>query len=154
MNRPTSKQGIDDRTAVSWLISHRHPGDVLISTRFGLPAIWWYGRVSIAGAPEMRSVYEAEHRRQGEDCGLAGVLKNHRRALVYVGFPDMPKGFDELLFAELDKIGAISAYREDAELSRAAVVDLDANAGAPAFVNRKPRPPIDGCVGIRPAVRW
>jgi hypothetical protein len=153
-DRPTSNHGVDDRTAVSWLIGHRQPGDALISTRLGLPAIWWYGRVSIAGVPDMRSVYQVEHRRQGTGCGLAAVLKDHRRVLVYVGFPDMPKGFDELLFAELDRIGAISAYREDAELSRAAVVDLDASGpDAPAFIEREPRPAIGGCVGIRSAVR-
>ena len=82
------------------------------------------------------------------------MLKDYRRVLVYVGFPDMPKGFDELLFAELDRIGAISAYREDAELSRAAVVDLGASGpDAPAFVEREARPTIGGCVGIRSAVR-
>jgi len=154
VDRPTSNHGVDDRTAVSWLIGQRQPGDALISTRLGLPAIWWYGRVSIAGAQEMGSVYQVEYRRQDPGCGLAAVLKDHRRVLVYVGFPDMPKGFDELLFAELDRIGAISAYREDAELSRAAVVDLGASGpDAPAFVDREPRPAIDGCVRIRPAVR-
>jgi len=153
MDRPTSNHGIDDRTAVSWLIGQRQPGDAVISTRLGLPAAWWYGRISIAGVQEMRAVYQVDHRRQGTGCGLAAVLKGHRRVLVYVGFPDMPKGFDELLFAELDRIGTISAYREDAELSRAAVVDLDASGpNAPAFVDRESRPAIGGCVGIRSAV--
>src|SRR6185436_100119 len=102
-----------------------------------------------------RSFYQVDHRRQVSACELAAVLKNHRRVLVYVGFPDMPKGFDELLFAELDRIGGISAYREDAELSRAAVVDLDVSgANAPAFVDRRSHPAIDGCVGIRSAARW
>ena len=74
--------------------------------------------------------------------------------LVYIGFPDMPKGFDELLFAELDQIGAISAYHEEAALSRAAVVDLGSpGPNAPTFVDREPRPAIEGCVVIRPAVR-
>jgi hypothetical protein len=100
------------------------------------------------------SIYQIEHRRQGTGCGLAAVLKDYPRVLVYVGFPDMPKGFDELLFAELGRIGTISAYREDAELSRAAVVDLHApGPDASAFVDREPRRAIDGCVGIRPAVR-
>ena len=156
VDRPTSKQGVDDRTAVSWLIGHRQPGDAVIATRLGLPAIWWYGRVSIAGdgVREMHSMYEVAHRPQGTGCGLAAVLKDYRRALVYVGFPDMPTGFDELLFAELDRIGAISAYREDAELSRAAVVDLDVpGPDAPAFVERESRPAIDGCVGLSRAVR-
>jgi FtsH-binding integral membrane protein len=157
MYGPASKQGVDDRTAVSWLIGQRQPGDALISTHFGLPAIWWYGRVSIAGdrGERMRSVYEVNHRRDGTGCGLAAALKDHRRVLVYVGFPDMPKGFDELLFAELDRIGVISAYREETDLSRAAVVDLDAaGPDAPAFMDRRSRPAIDGCVGIRSAVRW
>ena len=156
LERPTSKQGVDDRTAVSWLISQWQPGDALIATRLGLPALWWYGRISIAGdgGQGTRAIYEVTHRRQGTGCGLAAALKDHRRVLVYVGFPDMPKGFDELLFAELDRIGAIVVYREEAELSRAAVVDLGAPApDAPAFVDREPRPSIDGCVGIRGAVR-
>jgi hypothetical protein len=134
----------------------RQPGDGLITTRLGLPALWWYGRVSIAveGSEGTRAMYEVAHRPQGTDCGLAAALKAHRRLLVYVGFPDEPKGFDELLFAELDRIGTISAYREDAVLSRAAVVDLDApGPNAPAFVDRRSRPVIDGCVGIRGAVR-
>ena len=154
MDRPTSKHGVDDRTAVSWLIGQRQPGDVLISTRLGLPALWWYGQISIAGARERQSFYQVLHRSQGAGCGIAASLKDHRRALVYVGFPDMPNGFDELLFAELDRIGTISAYREDAELSRAAVVDLNASGpNARAFVDRERRPAIDGCVGIRGAVR-
>jgi hypothetical protein len=156
MERPTSKQGVDDRTAVSWLIGQRQPGDALIATRLGLPALWWYGRISIAGdgGEATRAIYEVAYRRQGTGCGLAAALKDHRRVLVYVGFPDMPKGFDELLFAELDRIGVISAYREEAALSRAAVVDLGApGPDAPAFVNREPHPAIDGCVGIRNAVR-
>jgi hypothetical protein len=99
-------------------------------------------------------MYTVEHRRQGAGCGLADALKDHRRVLVYIGFPDMPKGFDELLFAELDRMGAISAYREDALLSRAAVVDIGApGPNARAFVDREPRPVIDGCVVIRAAVR-
>lgn len=155
MDRPTSNHGVDDRTAVSWLIGHRQPGDALISTRLGFPAIWWYGRVSIAGVQDMGPAYQVEHRRQGTGCGFADALQNHRRVLVYIGFPDMPKGFDELLFAELDQIGAIAAYREDAELSRAAVVDLDAvGPDASAYVDREPRSAIDGCVRIRNAVRW
>ena len=99
-------------------------------------------------------MYTVEHRRQGAGCGLADALKDHRRVLVYIGFPDMPKGFDELLFAELDRMGAISAYREDASLSRAAVVDVGApGPNARAFVGREPPPVIDGCVVIRAAVR-
>ena len=156
MERPTSKQGVDDRTAVSWLMRHRQPGDALISTRLGLPALWWYGRISIAGdgSQGTHEMYAVEHRRQGPGCGLADALKDYRRALVYIGFPDTPKGFDELLFAELGRVGTISAYREDTALSRAAVVDLGAQGpDARAFVDREPRPVIDGCVVIRAAVR-
>lgn len=156
MERPTSNHGVDDRTAVSWLISHRQPGDALIATRLGLPALWWYGRISIAddGSQGTRAMYTVEHRRGGPGCGLAEALKDYRRVLVYIGFPDTPKGFDELLFSELDRVGAISAYREDAALSRAAVVDVGASGpNAPAFVDREPRPAIDGCVVIRGAVR-
>ena len=156
MERPTENHGVDDRTAVSWLISHRQPADVLISTRLGLPALWWYGGISLAGdgSQATRGTYTVEHRRRGPGCALADALKEHRRVLVYIGFPDMPEGFDELLFAELGRMGTISAYREEAALSRAAVVDLGSpGPDTPAFADREPRPAIDGCVVIRDAVR-
>jgi hypothetical protein len=46
------------------------------------------------------------------------------------------------------------AYREDAELGRAAVVDVDASGpNVPAFVDREPPAATEGCVRIRTAVR-
>ena len=41
--RVTANHALDDRSAVEWLMAQRQPGDAMISTRHGLPAIWWYG---------------------------------------------------------------------------------------------------------------
>jgi hypothetical protein len=158
MERPTMKQGVDDRTAVTWLMSHRQPGDALISTPLGLPAIWWYGGISIAktfaAGQHTGGTFEVVHRPRGNGCALPALLKGHDRALVYIGFPDMMQGFDELLFTELDRIGTITAYREVTPLSRAAVVDLTFSApNDQAYSRREARPPLNGCVGGRPAVR-
>jgi hypothetical protein len=159
MNRQTQKQGVDDRTAVRWLMSYRQPGDALISTPQGLPAIWWYGGISIAkdfasAGPGAAGTFEVMYRPRGDGCTLPDLLKNDRRALVYIGFPDMPHGFDDLLFAELGRIGTITAYRGVTPLSRAAVIDLTGPAPKDAAYDRREAPPsIKGCVGGRPAVR-
>jgi hypothetical protein len=160
MDRPTSKQGVDDRTAVTWLMSHQQPGDALISTPLGLPAVWWYGGISIAedfasaAGQHTAGTFEVVHRPGGDGCVLPALLKGHHRALVYIGFPDMVRGFDDLLFTELDRIGTITAYREVTPLSRAAVDDLTGSAPKDqAYSRREARPPLTGCVGGRPAVR-
>jgi hypothetical protein len=99
-------------------------------------------------------MYEVVHWPQGDGCGLTAALAKYSRALVYIGFPDMPKGFDELLMKEFDRMGMITAYRELAELSRAAVVDLRVDgANDPAFDGRESRDALGGCAGIEPAVR-
>jgi hypothetical protein len=159
MDPPTSKQGVDDRTAVRWLMRYRQPGDALISTPQGLPAIWWYGGISIAqdftsAGQHTAGTFEVMHQSQGDRCALPDLLKGHHRALVYVGFPDMVRGFDDLLFAELERIGTITAYRDVTSLSRAAVVDLTGSAPNDEAYNRRRTPAsVKGCVGGRPAVR-
>ena len=40
----TDKQQLNDRAAVRWLMDQRQPGDIVITTRFGWPAVWWYGQ--------------------------------------------------------------------------------------------------------------
>ena len=159
MTRPRTNQSVDDRTGVRWLMSYRQPGDALISTPLGLPAVWWYGGISIAkdfgsagqGTPE---IFEVTYRPGGDGCTLPDLLKGHRRALVYVGFPDMPDGFNNLLFAELANIGTITAYHGLTPLSRAAVVDL--TGPRPTHEpsdGREPPGSVKGCVGGRSAVR-
>lgn len=165
-----SKQRLDDRAAVRWLISRRRPGDVLLTTHFGWPAIWWYGGIPIAGTdtavsrlPDGSPAYEVVHRRDPSDCPrnhLDDALRGQSRALVYIGFRDFPDGFDDLLLGSLGRTGAITAYSEFAGLSRVAEVDLSVPGSeelTSALLNRRAERaavPLDGCVQVRPIRRW
>ena len=42
--RPIIKHHLDDRAAVGWLMQHWQPGDAVMATHLGWPAVWWYGR--------------------------------------------------------------------------------------------------------------
>src|SRR6185295_15507511 len=33
---------LDDRAAVRWLNAQKQPGDVWMTTHYGVPAVWWY----------------------------------------------------------------------------------------------------------------
>jgi hypothetical protein len=162
-----SKQGLDDRAAVRWLMVQREPGDAVVTTRYAWPAVWWYGDISIADEqtaagrlPDGGAMYEARHVNADSACQqnpLREVLKGRRRLLVYAGFRDGPPGFDDLLLHSLEELGAVSAYREFAELSRAAVIDLGPRSEAvtPRFPGTADSPRgLGGCVGLRPATRW
>lgn len=166
-----SNHGLYDRAAVQWLEERRQPGDALITTHLGLPAVWWYGPVRLSSAdqagghqPDGSAILEATHA-SGSDCDgdrLRIMLAGQRRVLVYSGFPDQPTGFDELLLRSLSRLGDITAYRAFGEISRVAVIDLGASptsdvepgaiqpdAGQGATTAR-----LDGCVTAQLARRW
>ena len=166
-----SNRGLDDRSAVRWLMGYRQPGDVLLTTRLALPAIWWYGEIPLSGIdspgsrhPDGSRVFEVGYAKPGAECEsnqLQSLLQGQHRVLVYSGFPDMPTGFDVLLFDSLDELGVITARRDFALMSRAAVVDvsmsqdLKARLARPQRASRPASPKmLDGCVVIRPAGRW
>lgn len=162
-----NKHGLDDRAAVRWLMGQRQPGDAVVSTHLGWPAVWWYGDIDIgdeqtaAGRlPDGGAMFEARHVGDSAACQpnqIRDALTDHRRVLVYAGFRDMPAGFDDLLLRSLEEIGAVSAYNEFADLSRAAVIDLApaSESIAPRFRDTADaRPGLAGCVGLRPATRW
>ena len=89
---------------------------------------------------------------------LRDALKDRRRVLVYLGFRDVPTGFDDLLLHSLEELGAISAFYQFSQLSRATVIDLD--PPGPEAVTPRLRTTasatvkLGGCVGVRPALRW
>ena len=69
------------------------PGDALMTTRLGLPAVWWYGMIPIsdeAGAGKVlrdgSPVYEAGLTNDCPSRQLEDALQNHRRVLLYLGF--------------------------------------------------------------------
>jgi hypothetical protein len=159
------KHGFDDRAAVEWLMEQRQPGDAVVTTRLAWPAVWWYGGISLASfdattrpAPNLPAMYELTHERTNcPSPTLQEALRNHPRLLLYLGFRDVPAGFDELALANFGKSAALTAYREFAELSRAAVFDGREPSGIGQAVINRPVPetsPISGCAGLRPMERW
>jgi hypothetical protein len=164
----TDKQDLNDRAAVRWLMDQRRPGDIVITTRLGWPALWWYSRISIADAvaaresiPESPASYEMRFLSPGPECRaqpLATTSTLGRRLLVYLGFPDMPAGFDELLMQSLNEIGVVTQSPKFARLGRALVVDLKEPLLQTDVPGRVPqdrvRKRLDGCIGIKPASKW
>jgi hypothetical protein len=160
--RPSrSNHALDDRTAVRWLMAQRQPGDVLVTTRLALPAMWWY-----AGLQDAAPMFEVSYAPADSVCrpdGLREVLHGYSRALVYLGFrfDDVPRGFDDLLLDRLSDLGTLVAYRPFAGWSRAAVLDLHAPSRRDPLVPARPgfQPedrvaPLDGCLAVQPARRW
>lgn len=151
-----SNHGLDDRSAVRWLMERRRPGDALLTTRLGWPAVWWYGGISLGRPaprgrlPDGTGMYELAHHHPGPVCGtMESLFADHRRALVYVGFPDMPDGFYELTLHQLEPFARVVEAREFADRSRVALLE---QAGGPR--DRRAQPLLPGCVGFGVARRW
>jgi hypothetical protein len=157
--------GLDDRAAAQWLMSRRQPGDAVMTTRLGWPALLWYGGIPfqsfVTGRfPDGMRMYEVTYVDDPADCTprMRTLAGEHRRILVHVGFPDMPEGFYELLLGELTRFGRVVESRQFAHSSRTAVVELDGRvSGRPA----SPFPsaiggtrPLEGCVGLGSPRVW
>ena len=149
-------------------MSHREPGDAMISTRLGWPAIWWYGDIPIGADDVARGrmrdggpMLQVRAGGPGPECDtdLREALKGRRRVLVYLGFPDYPYGFPSLLMQRLEALGSRVAYQRFAEIGEGEIIDLD-----PAALDRPPVTPqrddarnsgrFSGCIEVTPAVRW
>jgi hypothetical protein len=165
------KQRLNDRAAVEWLMQQRQAGDVLITTHLALPALWWYGGVALSNPQSPGSrlsdgipIMEIGYSTPGSGCDanqLRDALQGQRRALVYVGFPDVPDGFDEFLLRRLRELGTIVSARRFADIGRAAVIDLEARPDARSrstpdrpVQDRATPVQLNGCVVARPAARW
>jgi hypothetical protein len=156
-------RAIDDRSGMSWLMSQRHPGDAVITTRFGLPAVWWYGNVSLAPGnngtryPDGGQIFVAEHRPYGEECrdkDFRHTVGEGRRVLVYLGFEDTPAGFADLLLDSVSGFGAVT-LKHFGNLSRGAVVDPSIRGALNPFWNDAgKRGSLGGCVAFRAASSW
>jgi hypothetical protein len=164
----TTKQALDDRSGVEWLMRRRQAGDVVITTHMAWPAVWWYGDLPL-GDPlvaqgtlaDGTTLDEIDYRTPGPDCGpneLREALHGRRRVLVYLGFHDVPDGYNEFLVGRLSELGEVTAMRYFAGYSFGAVVDL-ASAKPIAAPDRPAIPAaggrgLDGCIGVQPARRW
>jgi hypothetical protein len=145
---------LDDRAAVRWLNAQKQPGDVWMTTHYGVPAIWWY-----AGIHDQRIV-EVAHQPEGPECRtdtLSAALGDAPRVLLYLGFrpDDVPRGFDDLLVGQLSRLGAITGYRPFASAGQALVFDRRVRSVAPAKLSQlDPRingapPEAAGCFRVR-----
>jgi hypothetical protein len=162
-----SNHGLDDRAAVRWLMARRQAGDALISTRLGWPALRWYGFPSLARPlpggrlPDGSVMYAVSDEREIAGCRaqFREALRPHRRVLVYVGFPDMPDDFYDLLVRELSSVGEVIEAGQFSSLSRTAIVRLDDSSiqgftSPPSDEGRTEQPPRTGCLSLRVARRW
>lgn len=162
-----SNHALDDRSAVAWLMQRRQAGDVIVTTRLGWPAVWWYGPVSLrrpapgGRLPDGGLMLEAFHDTLRADCGrdLQDALNRRRRVLVHVGFPDMPEGFYESLIGELSRFGDVVDSAEFSIISRTAVIRLHHPGSLASAADNTPRQTgggdaLEGCVGLRAARRW
>jgi hypothetical protein len=161
-----SNHALDDRAAVRWLLSVKQPGDAMLTSILGLPAVWWYGGAPIAspasggmlsdGTRLFEVSYSAGDARCGEDA-LGRALASHGRVLVYFGFglDDVPAGFADLLLRQLESLGLVNEFRRFSGQTRAAVVELTAAPRSPDAVDRgSTGSDSHGCIDIRPAMRW
>ena len=157
---PDSNQQLNDRAGVQWLMRYARPGDAILTTRLALPAVWWYGGISISddnsaggGRDGDMAVFELDYRAPGPDCQrsqLRDAVLRRTRALVYFGFRfGMAQEFDGAVVGGLGEMGTVKAQNEFAQHGRAAVVDLHAGA-----VEATGAIPPRGCVVVRPARRW
>jgi len=143
-------RGHDDRSAVQWLNMRKQPGDVWMTTHYGVPAIWWY-----AGIDGQRIVQVA-YAPEGTECrrdDLTESVADAPRVLLYLGFryDDMPGRFDDLLVGRLSALGSVTAYRSFADEGHALVIDRGVTPGVPTTLSQLAQmtsatvPAIDGC---------
>jgi len=159
---------MNDRAGVRWLMQRYRPGDALISTHLGWPAVWWYGNLSLGdsqiasgvgpGGSRLRKVNYAEIGPSCQQDDLANTVRSSRRVLFYLGFRDVPEGFDDLLIRRLVALGGPGEFERFSGLSIAGVIDLTGPPGQPPSDLWRPGDPpvkrLDGCVMIAPARRW
>jgi hypothetical protein len=164
-----TKQGLDDRSAVRWLMAQHQAGDAILTTHMTWPAVWWYGDMPL-GDPVVAEgalhdgtgLVEIGYSTTGADCqpdALRHALAGRSRALMYLGFRDVPRGYDNFVVDRLAEIGTIVDLKRFTGLSVAVVIDLTSGRAAVGLRHR-PSPvvstdrPLDGCVAAQPARRW
>ena len=166
---------LDDRRGLRFLMAQRQPGDVLLTSHFGLPAIWWYGNVAISDPnrgrrhPDGARIFELTHVEAGSaGCRggapwsqLSRALSGSRRAVVYLGFASrIPPGFQDLVLDELSSLGTPVSYRRISHEGVSAIFDLTLPPQLwSGYVENPVRElkngeRLSGCVAARAARRW
>jgi hypothetical protein len=148
-----SNHSVDDRTGVPWLMRHRQAGDAIVTTRLGWPAIWWYRGLPLpqyeeGQLPDGTALYELTYHPDRQRCRpLVEPLGQHRRVLVYISFPDLPRKAYPLVERELDALGTIAAQRQFTSETRGFVIRVEGTAPQATAAT-------GGCVDVTPARMW
>lgn len=160
--------GLDDARGMRLLMRQRQPGDVLLTTHFGLPAVWWYGDVDVSdphqGArfPDGAPLFEVRHvgfgvegcRRSTQLRALSIAFVGAPRAMVFLGFDsNSPLGFQQMVLDHLARLGARTFYSRVESEGIVAIYDLRVPPDSPVE-DQDQRPALTGCVSTRPARRW
>ena len=161
---------LDDRAGVGWLLAQRRPGDVVITTKLALPAVWWYGNAPLGHAAESGGrladgtpILETGFAPARVTCGdneLRAPLAGYNRVLVYLGFrfDDVPDDFDDRLLARLEQLGIVVAAERFSNVGRAVIVELVEGARRKEEGTRRKeegRPATArGCLTVEAARRW
>lgn len=174
-HRPRSNYGLDDRSSVQWLIEARRPGDAVLSTHYGLAAIWWYAGINVADASRSGQMadgaplYEIRYVEDQRECArwsdaLNVIARDRSRLVVYLGFRMNvePEGFDQLVLEQFGSRWPLVGYKEYAEASRLAIFDLKAAPAGPLIIPSGPGSAASrsktqtpaGCVSVTAARRW
>jgi len=164
--RSTTTHNLDDRRAIRALMTQRRPGDAMLVTHLGLPAVWWYGNVDLsnenegASLPDGGAIFEVWHEPSSRDCGpdvLRRAVWPATGATVYLGF-ELRDHIEDLLLSRLAELGVVTTYQRFAEDGRTAVVDFrQPPMGKLLLPGRElghplVRPP--GCLTVTRASRW
>jgi len=159
-----SAHSLDDRSAIRSLMTHRHPGDAMLTTHMGLPAVWWYGGVDLSKTDEGTSfpdggpIFEIWRAPPGPACDpndLRRELSHVNGATLFLGF-ELPDHLEDLALNRLAELGAVTAYRRFAENSHTAVVDLRQTPTGRILLPGLQTPDVrpQGCITIKRAHRW
>jgi hypothetical protein len=170
--KPLSNYGLDDRSSIRLLLAAHRPGDAIVTTHFGLVALWWYGGLDISDIersghlPDGSPVFELRHVPDERDCERAeaeldSAFNGRDRVAVYLGFRlnVLPEGFDKLVMRDLSRRGSVVNYKQYADESQVAIFELGRPTpghGAsvrPAEASGSTAMP-SGCVAVMPARRW
>ncbi len=164
----TQNHALNDRSAVPWLMQQVRPGDAVLATRLTWPAIWWFGGVPLSN-PEVAqgrsgdvTFLEIGYRPPGADCApddIREALRGRQVALVYLGFPDAPEAYDQLVVRLLGELGRVTAVKPFSALSLGVIVDLTQPPERTWLRDRWPTrtetdATVDGCLSVKPAIRW
>jgi hypothetical protein len=161
-----SNRDLDDRSAVAWLQARHRPGDVIVTTQLGWPAIWWYAGLSIREhalgreLPDGTAVLTASQERERSNCRqqFFEALKGRERVLLYAGFPDEGVSFYDAFVSAVEPYGIVIDFARFGATSLVAVVELFVPSGVTFLgdtnITPSDHPMQPGCVTLRPARRW